>query len=241
MSEENKKPEASTEAEVKQSSDTSKSNKENTAPASSPSDSAPAAADDPEEKKRKAAEARAARAAAREKKKAEEEAEEEIPKAPSPNQPKLDRLVAAIEEQFGKDAIEDHVVNELGYHIPTLTIREANLLQIAGWLKETEPWKMTFLRNLSGVDQESHLEAVYHLVNVHTADEICLKVKADREQASIASVTAIWSTANWHEREIYDLLGIDFPGHPDLRRIMMPDDWEGYPLRKDYEPADPEV
>jgi NADH-quinone oxidoreductase subunit C len=66
-------------------------------------------------------------------------------------------------------------------------------------------------------------------------------VKTNREEASIPSVTLLWSTANWNEREIFDLLGIDFPGHPDLRRIMMPDDWVGYPLRKDYVSIDPEV
>ncbi|MNG35626.1 NAD(P)H-quinone oxidoreductase subunit J [compost metagenome] len=81
----------------------------------------------------------------------------------------------------------------------------------------------------------------YHLLSLPHKHEYCVKVKTDRDQPSIPSVTPVWATANWNEREVYDLLGIDFPGHPNLVRIMMPDDWVGHPLRKDYEPLDPEV
>jgi NADH-quinone oxidoreductase subunit C len=82
---------------------------------------------------------------------------------------------------------------------------------------------------------------VYYPLNMERRETYCIKVRTDREQPSVASVTPLWETANWNEREIFDLLGIDFPGHPDLRRIMMSDDWVGHPLRKDYVPLDPEV
>lgn len=100
---------------------------------------------------------------------------------------------------------------------------------------------MNYLRNVSGTDQETHLEVAYHMLSLETKQDYCFKVKTEREAAAIPSVTPVWPTANWNEREIYDLLGIHFHGHPDLRRIMMPDDWVGHPLRKDYEPFDPEV
>jgi NADH (or F420H2) dehydrogenase, subunit C len=98
-----------------------------------------------------------------------------------------------------------------------------------------------YLRNVSGVDYETHLEVVYFLLDIERKQDAAVKLRTDREAASIPSATPVWATANWNEREIYDLLGVDFPGHPDLRRIMMPDDWAGHPLRKDYEPLDPEV
>jgi NADH-quinone oxidoreductase subunit C len=98
-----------------------------------------------------------------------------------------------------------------------------------------------YLRNLSGVDYETYMEVVYYPLNMDTRETYCIKVRVDREQPQVSSVTPIWETANWNEREIFDLLGIDFPDHPDMRRIMMPDDWEGHPLRKDYVPLDPEV
>src|SRR5690606_25137167 len=101
--------------------------------------------------------------------------------------------------------------------------------------------KLSYLRNVTGVDYETHLESVFYLINFTDKQDYCVKVRTDREQAAMPSVTSVWQTANWNEREIYDLLGIEFTGHPNLKRIMMPDDWVGYPLRKDYEPIDPEV
>jgi len=76
---------------------------------------------------------------------------------------------------------------------------------------------------------------VYNLYSLTHRHRVTLKVVMPREGAHVASVTGIWAAANWHEREAYDLTGIVFDGHPDLRRILLPDDWEGHPLRKDYE------
>jgi NADH-quinone oxidoreductase subunit C len=75
---------------------------------------------------------------------------------------------------------------------------------------------------------------VYNLFSIPFNQHLMVKVKLSREKPEIDSVSHLWKTANWHEREIFDMYGIHFNNHPDLRRILMPADWEGYPLRKDY-------
>lgn len=180
--------------------------------------------------------ARAPRAA-----KAEEGEEPQKPKEPSKNQPLLDRIKQLIAEQVGAEAIDDAVINDKNNELPTITVKAEYWFRTAEALKLNPELAMSYLRCLSGVDQETHLEVVYQMINLSTKKELCVKVKTDRESPSIPSVTPLWSTADWNEREVYDLFGIDFPGHPDLRRIMMADDWVGHPLRKDYEPLDPEV
>lgn len=163
------------------------------------------------------------------------------PKEPSPKQPVLDQLVALLKAEVGEDAVEEAAINEVNDHLPTVTVKNDYWLVAAQLLREHKDWSCDYLRNLSGIDQETHLEVIYHLINLSTKAEVAVRIKTDREVPSIASVTPIWPTADWNEREVYDLLGISFPGHPDLRRIMMPDDWVGHPLRKDYVPLDSEV
>lgn len=165
----------------------------------------------------------------------------ESPKEPSPNQPKLDRLLALIRENIAEDAIEDAYINELDRDLPTVVVSPKRWVETSALLKNHPELGFAYLRNLSGVDHETHMEVVYHLLSMDRKEDCCIKVKTDRENPSVPSVAPVWPTANWNEREVYDLLGIDFPGHPDLSRIMMPDDWVGHPLRKDYEPHDPEV
>lgn len=210
---------------------------------SEPSD-APAAelagGDEKAAKAKAAAEARAARASARAAK-TDGAAEPAAPKEPSPNQPLLDRLVAILKDSAGEDAVVEASINERDAHLPCVVIKPDRWPAVALAMRDHEELKCDYLRNLSGVDQETHLEVAYHLLSLTHKRNYGVKVKTDREQPSVPSVTKVWPTANWNEREVYDLFGIDFPGHPDLRRIMMPDDWVGHPLRKDYEPLDPEV
>jgi len=193
---------------------------------------------DREAKAQRAAEARARAAAARAKKAGEDNNE---PKPPSPKQPLLDRLVQLIKENVSEAAVEEAAINELDGHLPTVVVKNEYWFQCAQFLRDSEELRLNYLRNVSGVDYETHMEVVYHLQSLDTKQNYCVKVRTNREQPSVPSVTPVWATANWNEREIYDLFGIDFPGHPDLRRIMMPDDWVGHPLRKDYVPFDPEV
>ncbi len=165
----------------------------------------------------------------------------EPPKPPSPNQPRLDRAVAILRERIAEDAVEEAYINEINGHLPTLVIKNSHWLEAARLFRDHPELGCGYLRNVSGVDYETYMEAVYYPLNMERHETYCIKVRTDRDQPSIPSVTPIWETANWNEREIFDLLGIDFPGHPNLTRIMMPDDWVGHPLRKDYVPLDPEV
>lgn len=163
------------------------------------------------------------------------------PPPQSPSQPRLNRAVTLLKELVAEDAVEESYINEPNDHLPTLVVKNERWAQAASLFRNHTEFACDYLRNVSGVDYETHMEVVYYPWNMERKEGYCVKVRADREAPSVASVTPIWETANWNEREIYDLLGIDFPGHPDLRRIMMPDDWEGHPLRKDYVPLDPEV
>ena len=87
---------------------------------------------------------------------------------------------------------------------------------------------------LGGADYKDRIEVVYVLYSMKHHHRYTLKCRLPREAPSVHSVEAVWGVANWHEREAYDMFGINFEGHSDLRRILCPDDWEGYPLRKDY-------
>ena len=91
-----------------------------------------------------------------------------------------------------------------------------------------------YLNCLSGVDWTTHLEVVYDLSSLQHPNKVHLRVKVNRQNPVVRTVADVWQAANWHERECYDLFGVRFDGHPDHRRILLPEDWVGYPLRKDY-------
>jgi NADH-quinone oxidoreductase subunit C len=120
----------------------------------------------------------------------------------------------------------------------TLVLAPEQLRQAAESLQGEPGLQFDFLSDISVVDRfpmEPRFELNYHLVSIPNRHALRLRVKLPSgRDPEIESVTPVWPTANWHEREIFDLFGIRFLGHPDLRRILMPDDWEGHPLRKDY-------
>ncbi|MFG0213092.1 NADH-quinone oxidoreductase subunit C, partial [Brevibacillus porteri] len=124
---------------------------------------------------------------------------------------------------------------------PTLTIQNERWHQVAQFLKDDEQLSFEYLSDLHGVDYEDRLEVYYHFYSYKNRQSLAVKVKTSREESKVASVMDLWHGANWNERETFDLLGIHFPGHKDLRRILLPDDWVGYPLRKDYVQYDEEV
>ena len=107
---------------------------------------------------------------------------------------------------------------------------------VASLLARDPDTRFECLSNLSGVDYPAHghIQVVYNLFSYAHGHDVTLKVNADRETPRVKTVSGVWSAANWLEREVFDLLGVDFVGHPDLRRILLPDDWVGNPLRKDY-------
>jgi NADH-quinone oxidoreductase subunit C len=119
----------------------------------------------------------------------------------------------------------------------TIVVPQEHLLRVAGYLAREASMGFTFLSDITILDRfpmEPRFEVNYHLLSIERRDRVRLKVRLAGSEPTVASVTSVWPTANWHEREAFDLFGMRFPGHPDLRRILMPDEWEGYPLRKDY-------
>ncbi len=140
-----------------------------------------------------------------------------------------EEIINKLKERFN-DSVEKE---ELNIHQPYVVVKKESLKEIAEYLKEEE-LAFDYLMCLSGVDWKEYLEVVYHLYSFRHRHKIVIKVKLEKENPRIASVSSIWKTANWHEREAYDLFGIIFENHPDLRRILLPEDWEGHPLRKDY-------
>ena len=119
----------------------------------------------------------------------------------------------------------------------TVFIRREYIRRVAEFLATEPSLGFTFLSDITSVDRfplEPRFEVIYHLLSLERRERLRLKVRLPGNEPVIASLTPVWPTANWHERESFDLMGIRFEGHPDLRRILMPDDWEGNPLRKDY-------
>lgn len=117
----------------------------------------------------------------------------------------------------------------------TLEIDPAKIASVCGFLKYDQTF--TRLSTITGVDrhpEEPRFEVVYHLHSLDRNERLRLKCRLGGEDPEIDSVTSVWRAADWYERETFDLYGIRFRNHPDLRRIMLPDDWEGHPLRKDY-------
>lgn len=118
----------------------------------------------------------------------------------------------------------------------TIVVDKAALLRAMEFLKTDGAFRMNYLVDVCGADYPSRsprFEVVYHLYSTFNRQRIRVKVRVnDRE--TVPTVTGLWSAANWPERETYDMFGIIFDGHPDMRRIYLAEDWEGYPLRKDY-------
>jgi NADH-quinone oxidoreductase subunit C len=142
-----------------------------------------------------------------------------------------ERLKARFGEDVGalsEPKIDQHCV-----------VKGDRIVEVCRFLKTEAGLDFDFLEDLTAVDwpKKNVIEVVYHLVSYKHRHVFKLKVEADRAAPSVPTVEGVWKTANWFEREVYDLFGVDFPGHPDLRRIMLPDDWIGHPLRKDYQEA----
>jgi NADH-quinone oxidoreductase subunit C len=117
----------------------------------------------------------------------------------------------------------------------TLEIAREKIVSVCGFLKHERGFVR--LSTVTGVDwypAEPRFEVVYHLHSLEPHGKLRLKCRVPGNDAEIDSVTGVWRTANWFERETFDLFGVRFRNHPNLRRIMLPDDWEGHPLRKDY-------
>lgn len=119
----------------------------------------------------------------------------------------------------------------------TLVVDAATLTQVCERLHKNPETYFDMLTCITGVDngpEANTMEVIYHLYSIPFHQSLMLKVIVPRENAEVETLTTIWKSANWLEREVFDMFGIVFKNHPDLRRILMPADWQGYPLRKDY-------
>jgi NADH-quinone oxidoreductase subunit C len=119
----------------------------------------------------------------------------------------------------------------------TLYIRVPFFLRACEFLRDEPSLKFNFLADVTALDfypQEPRFEVVYHLLSLETAQRLRLKVRVAGERPHCLSAVPVWPSANAFEREVFDLFGISFDGHPYLRRIVLPEEWEGFPLRKDY-------
>jgi NADH/F420H2 dehydrogenase subunit C len=116
---------------------------------------------------------------------------------------------------------------------PAVLVKAENLLELAQYLRDDE--ECDYCSSITGVDYPEHFEVVYHLYSMKKeGGPVILKVRAEREKPHVPSVTPIWRGANWQEREVWDLMGIRFDDHPDLRRVLLWEGYEGHPLRKDF-------
>ena len=140
-------------------------------------------------------------------------------------------IYAALEQQFsGK--VRDFKGDVLE---PYLTVDGPAIIDVCRFLRDGA-FKFEVLSDLTAVDwpKDEKIQVVYHLFSYSLNHQIVLKVDLPRANPKVATVEGVWKVANWFEREVYDLFGVIFDGHTDLRRIMLPEDWTGYPLRKDY-------
>ena len=126
-------------------------------------------------------------------------------------------------------------VFEEGGEWVTAVVDATSWKDVALQLRSHEALSFDYLFCLTCVDWKTHFTMVYHLTSTHHRHTLVVKSKLDRNNPEIETVSDAWRTAEFHEREVYDLFGVKFLNHPDLRRLLLTDDWEGWPLRKDYE------
>lgn len=155
--------------------------------------------------------------------------EEEQAAPPPPPNPVVSALLAEFPgpvSEEGADTCGD----------PIVRIDAGGLVEVMAWLRDNETTSFDYLASLTAVDwteRAPRFDVVYHLYSIAKNHRLTVKVGCD-DGAGVPTMSELWGTANWHEREAYDLYGVEFLGHPNLERIFLPEDWEGFPLRKDY-------
>lgn len=146
---------------------------------------------------------------------------------------KIEEIIDVLRGQFSELSFELLENSTPGGIIIPLN----GMVDVMQFLHSDERCYFDMLSCVTGVDngpEENSMELVYNLYSIPYDTHLAIKVSVPRQKPMVESLVAIWKTADWQEREVYDMYGIDFLGHPDLRRILMPADWEGFPLRKDY-------
>lgn len=145
----------------------------------------------------------------------------------------VQEIVNILKEKFENAIVESKVDNVTD---PYVKLKAEYIHKVSEFLRDNDNLQFDTLMCLSGVDLgKGMLGVVYHLASIKHKHKITLKVEVSAEEPKVPSVESLWKTANWHEREAYDMVGVIFTEHPDLRRILLPEDWDGFPLRKDYQ------
>ena len=144
------------------------------------------------------------------------------------------KIAQTLQEKFPADVLG---ITEYAGEI-SVTVKKNNILALMRFLHDEPSIHLDYLRDLCGADymgiKENRFEVVYQLLSINHNHGIRIKAEVPEKDCTIDSVISIWRGVDWHERECFDLYGITFKGHPDLRRILLPEDWKGHPLRKDY-------
>jgi NADH-quinone oxidoreductase subunit C len=142
-----------------------------------------------------------------------------------------------LADKFGEAAVFDYHADPTRDKDPWFQVAPYEIEAIAEYMKTDSELRLDYLECITGVDypDDKKIHVVYHVYSYSKRHRAVMKAFLDREDPSMPTLVNVWSSANWQERECFDLLGVLFEGHPDLRRLLLPDDWEGHPLRKDYE------
>lgn len=146
-----------------------------------------------------------------------------------------DAVYKALKERFG-DAVSDPVLDvaDKPVFLTYVFVDVAKIVEVCGFLKTDPSMRFEQLSVITGADMKDSIHLSYIVQSYENKAQAVVKVKLDREKPVCPTICKVWHAAEWHERETYDMLGVVFEGHPDPRRILLPDDWTGYPLRKDY-------
>ena len=143
--------------------------------------------------------------------------------------------MSEIIEKAIRDAFPDAVLESTDLRgVLNIKLAGSTLLPVCEMLHSNPETPFDYLADITAIDWQGRIELVYQLTALAKNEKIALRIDLDRDQPEVDSVTPVWKGAEWQEREVYDLMGVVFKGHPDLRRILLPSDWEGFPLRKDY-------
>ncbi len=151
-----------------------------------------------------------------------------------------EEIFKRVQDALGEEVAFDFHDGSDGDKDPWFQVEPYSIEEVCTLLKTADDLHMDYLECLTGIDfpDDEKIAVIYHVYSYELKHRIVLKCFLDREDPALPTLSDVWRTANWQERECFDLLGVLFDGHPDLRRLLLPDDWEGHPLRKDYEEAD---
>ena len=146
----------------------------------------------------------------------------------------IDKIHQKLLGHFGDAVILELTPAEELVRDPFITVAAARVDKVCLYCKVEADLAFDFCQSITGMDDGESLTCVYHLFSYPKKQTLVLKTRVPRADATLPSISAVWPAADWYEREVYDLYGVRFDGHPNLRRLLLPEDWQGHPMLKDY-------